>query len=103
MAEVIKCKALMEFSRYVTGHGVVHGDPDSSDKAAKNPGIPAHKIAEFAEDGLIQAPKGYLAEQKAIAAADADEIAKAEREARESAAAAAVTAADDADEDGAPI
>lgn len=40
MADTTPCKALVAFSDFVEGHGIVHGDPDSTDKAAKAPKCP---------------------------------------------------------------
>ena len=56
----INCTALMAFTRFVSGYGMVHGDPDNKD--AKKPLIPEHAIARFVEDGLIKAPKGFQTE-----------------------------------------
>lgn len=56
----INCTAIMAFTRFVSGYGMVHGDPDNKD--AKKPAIPEHAIARLVEDGLIKAPKGFQVE-----------------------------------------
>lgn len=94
MAETIACAALVAFTRFVSGHGIVHGDPDNKD--AKKPNVPVEKIVEWHDEGLIKAPKAFLSEVKA----EAEQVADADLAARQ---AAADAAADAADEDGAPI
>lgn len=58
--ETIKCKALATFTHYVSGHGQVHGDPESKDKNAKNPMVPVSVVLQLAEAGLIEAPKDFV-------------------------------------------
>lgn len=64
--ETVKCKALQPFSHFVSGYGIVHGNPDDAnpDKRARdrarNPEVPVISIAAMAEDGLIQPPKDFV-------------------------------------------
>ena len=59
MADTTPCKALEPFSEFVFGYGVVHGDPDSTDKTAKTPEVPNHVIDRLVGRGYIVAPKGW--------------------------------------------
>lgn len=58
MADTTPCKALESFSEFVFGYGVVHGDPDSTDKTAKTPAVPNHVIDHLVGRGVIASPKG---------------------------------------------
>lgn len=103
MTKLITCAALVCFTRYVSGFGMIHGDPDN--KEAKKVDIPDHKVAEWHEEGLIKAPKAFLDELKAASEAEAADVAQAELDARiaqEQAAAAAAAETGAADDDGAP-
>jgi hypothetical protein len=51
-------KALKCFTRSVTDHGIVHGDPNGHDDA-KVVQVPDSKLAAWVADGLVQAPKGW--------------------------------------------
>lgn len=53
MAEAVKTEAIVEFTRYVDGYGMVVGSPDSTDEAAKYPMVPLHVLETFQRDGLI--------------------------------------------------
>lgn len=59
MAKLITCLALATFSRFVDGHGIVHGDPDSSLDEARNPQVPEAAVATLVGEGLIAAPEGF--------------------------------------------
>ena len=58
--ETVKCKALVSFTHYVSGHGQVHGDPESKDKAAKFPMVPVSVVTLLADGGMIEMPKGFV-------------------------------------------
>lgn len=58
MAKLITCLALATFSRFVDGHGIVHGDPESTLDAARNPQVPEAAVATLVGEGLIEAPEG---------------------------------------------
>lgn len=59
MAEpTIKCKALAVFTEFVSGHGMVHGNPDAKD--AKLPEIPHSAVAKLTAAGMIEAPKNWV-------------------------------------------
>lgn len=92
MVETVKCKALVAFTRYVSGYGQVHGDPDSKLKAAVTPEVPVEAVTRFVEDGFVAAPKGFLEALEKDATQEADEVAATELAAREAAAAAAAEA-----------
>lgn len=66
--KTVKCEALVEFTRFVEGHGMIVGAPDSTLPEAKKPEVPVHMVAAFAAEGLVKAPKGF--EAKAEVAAD---------------------------------
>ena len=83
MAETVTCKALVAFTQFVSGYGMVHGDPDSSDKAATHPAIPVEEVARFVKSELVKAPKGFIEEADAAAATEAEEVAAAELAIRE--------------------
>jgi len=59
MSELITCIALMPFSRFVSGHGIIHGDPDNS--KAKKVNVPEHSVQSFIDEGFVKPPKGYEA------------------------------------------
>lgn len=63
MSELITCTALMAFSRFVSGHGIIHGDPDN--KGAKKVRVPEHAVDLFIEEGFIEKPKGYKSKKEA--------------------------------------
>ncbi len=73
MTETVKCKALQAFSLFVSGYGIVHGDPDSSDDKATDPLVPVRAIAQLVEAGNIaeagssgkKAPKGGASTEEA--------------------------------------
>lgn len=52
----IKCLALVAFTHFVAGFGMVHGDPDSDDDKAKNPNVPEDAVEYLVESGKIEAP-----------------------------------------------
>lgn len=89
MAETVKCKALVAFTHFVSGYGMVHGDPDSSDKAANSPEVPVDEVAGFVAREQVKAPKGFLEDRDDAAAAEAAEVAEVEAQGRESDAAKA--------------
>lgn len=60
MTETVKCVAIACFTQFVPEYGMIHGDPDSSDKKAKEPIVPDHVIARLVENGFIKAPKGFV-------------------------------------------
>ncbi len=64
MSELIECTALVAFSRFVSGHGIVHGDPEN--KKAVKVSIPAHAVQNFVDDGFVKAPKGFEAPKSEI-------------------------------------
>ena len=73
MTGLIKCKAKRAFTRFVSGFGMVHGDPESSLVEATHPAIPATEVGDLVEGGLIEAPKGWaeeMAEKNETAVAD---------------------------------
>ena len=45
--------ALKPFSLFVDGHGIVHGDPDNSDDAAKHPLVPESAWLRLVDEGCI--------------------------------------------------
>lgn len=57
MSDLIKCKALVAFTRYVTAHGMIHGDPDN--KEAKYVNVPPRALDNLLADELVERPKGY--------------------------------------------
>jgi hypothetical protein len=57
--KTIACRALVAFTQFVPGYGQVHGDPGSSLKEAKNPDVPESVIQQLADEGRIEAPKGF--------------------------------------------
>lgn len=77
MSELISCLALVVFTRFVSGHGMVHGDPDN--KKARKVALPKHVVANFADEGLIVAPKIDDDDDAPPANADAEAL-KAARE-----------------------
>lgn len=85
MAELITCTALVAFTRYVSGHGMVHGDPDSTLKAAKKPQVPPHAVQSLVDEGLIKAPKSFFDEIAAAAQDDQDAVEAEELEKRKQA------------------
>lgn len=58
--ETIACKALVAFTQFVPGYGQVHGDPESSDEAARNPKVPVHYVDLIAANGGVEAPEGFV-------------------------------------------
>lgn len=62
MLKTTKCEALVEFTRFVEGYGMVVGAPESSLDEAKKPAVPDKAIAAFADEGLIKKPKGFDAD-----------------------------------------
>lgn len=60
MAKLITCLALTSFSQFVSGHGIIHGDPESPLKAATHPEIPEHKVETFVDNGWVEAPEGFF-------------------------------------------
>jgi hypothetical protein len=62
--ETIKCTAKEAFTEYVSGHGMVHGDPNSSDKNARAPMVPLIVVERLAEAGSIAKPKGFTGASK---------------------------------------
>ncbi len=73
MAELIKCIALAEFVRFVEGHGMVVGAPDSALPEAQEPMVPAHAIQGLVNDGLVAA-EGYEADAGTAGAADLPQL-----------------------------
>lgn len=73
MADTIQCKALRPFTEYVSGYGMVHGNPtdENSDKKARalarNPHVPTNVVKYFVESGLIDMPKDFVDEAEADA------------------------------------
>lgn len=57
--ETIKCTAKEAFTEYVSGHGMVHGDPNSSDKNARTPNVPIIAVERLVEAGSIAMPRGF--------------------------------------------
>lgn len=128
MAELVKVTALRAFSRFVANHGIVHGDPDNSDEAARFPRVPASVVDDLVAEGAVEvdaavakSPKPSKAAAKpdtsgetvaqrrarGLAAANAARKAKREAEAAAKAAATPTPAAGSADategaDDGAP-
>lgn len=64
MSELITCIALMPFSRFVSGHGIIHGDPEN--KKAKKVAVPEHAVQRFIDEGFVQPPKDYEAPKAKI-------------------------------------
>jgi hypothetical protein len=60
--KTIACKALVAFTQFVPDYGQVHGDPDSSLKEAQKPEVPVSAIQQLADEGRIEAPKGFKAD-----------------------------------------
>lgn len=56
MASTVKCVALVAFTHFVAGYGMVHGDPDSSKEAARSPEIPEDAVEYLVDSGKIEAP-----------------------------------------------
>lgn len=83
MVETVKCKALVAFTQFVSGYGMIHGDPDSTDKAANNPEVPVDEVAGLVARELVKAPKGFLEDREEVAAAEAAEVAEVEAQVRE--------------------
>ncbi len=69
--ETIKCTAKEAFTEYVSGHGMVHGDPNSSDKNARAPMVPLIVVERLAEAGSIAMPKGFTGASEDDAADEA--------------------------------
>lgn len=66
--ETIICEARSVFTEFVSGYGMVHGDPDSSDGAATNPAIPVSIVQRLTDGRVIKKPKGWVApEAEAVA------------------------------------
>jgi len=55
MASTIKCVALVAFTQFVSGYGMIHGNPDAKD--AKFPLVPEDSVERFVEAGYIEAPE----------------------------------------------
>ena len=55
MTELVQATALVSFSKFVEGYGVVHGDPDSSDERARYPLVPASAFDELEAAAQIEA------------------------------------------------
>lgn len=71
--ETIACKALVAFTQFVPEYGQVHGDPDSSDKEARNPKVPTDFVKKFADSGFVALPKNFKADEaEAEAEVEAD-------------------------------
>lgn len=83
MVETVKCKALVAFTHFVSGYGMVHGDPDSTDKAATNPEVPVDEVAGFVTREQVKTPKGFLEDREDAAATEAAEVAEVEAQVRE--------------------
>lgn len=56
--KLVQMAALVAFTRFVPGHGQVHGDPDSSDEKARLPMVPEHLADKWAEDGIVAEATG---------------------------------------------
>lgn len=54
--EMIKCKALEDFTEFVDGLGQIHGDPNNSDERVSHPEVPASRVAGLVERGKIELP-----------------------------------------------
>lgn len=92
MVDLIKCVALLTFTRFVSGHGMVHGSPEN--EFAKVVSVPAHAVDAFLADELIERPKGYLTAAE-IEVGEAD-VAPASAPAKTAKAKAAVPASEPA-------
>lgn len=69
MAEAtVKCKALAVFTEFVSGYGMVHGNPDAKD--AKSVEVPHSVVAKLADAGVIEMPKGWVDPNAVDEAAD---------------------------------
>ena len=77
--ETVTCKATGVFTKFVEGYGQVHGDPDSSLKAATNPEVPEHVVQELVDAGLVTLADGSKP-KKAKAAAEEEAPAEAPAE-----------------------
>lgn len=54
------CRALVAFTHHISGFGMVHGDPESSDEAARLPRVPLDAIDYLVDGGKIEAPSDLL-------------------------------------------
>lgn len=61
--KTIVCVALKEFTRFIEGHGMVVGAPESTLDEAKKPEVPVKAVAGLVAEGLIKAPKGFNADE----------------------------------------
>jgi hypothetical protein len=52
--EKIACKALRDFTQFVPGYGMVHGDPNNSDPQVKHPDIPVTVLDLLKEEGKVE-------------------------------------------------
>lgn len=58
--KTIKCAALMAFTQFVPGYGMVHGDPDN--EGASEPEVPVTYIEQLEREGRIEPPAGWAGE-----------------------------------------
>lgn len=70
----ITCTALTFFIEHVPGFGQVYGDPNSDDKAARNPNVPECAVQRMVEAGQIAAPEPTLDQLCAAIAASGETI-----------------------------
>lgn len=50
---LVRCTALVAFTHFVAGYGMVHGDPDNSDNAARFPIVPEDAVEHLVREGRL--------------------------------------------------
>jgi len=51
--KLVQTTALMAFTQFCAGYGMVHGDPDSDDDAVRFPRVPEDSLAYLVEFGRV--------------------------------------------------
>lgn len=52
---LVKCKALRAFTEFVSGFGMVHGDPDNQSEKARFPEMPEEAAVKLISEGKVEA------------------------------------------------